>query len=94
MTRPGIKPQFLGPLANTLPTRPMSWFCLYQRILRVSFLRIASGLCICEYGEIWISSTIPVDQLSQPVVFVLVFLLCYFVVFLYKVINYFTIITT
>ena len=23
MTRPGIEPQFVGPLANTLPTRPM-----------------------------------------------------------------------
>ena len=26
MTRPGIEPRSPGPLANTLPTRPMSWF--------------------------------------------------------------------
>ena len=25
MTRPGIEPRSPGPLANTLPTRPMSW---------------------------------------------------------------------
>ena len=26
MTRPGVEPRSPEPLANTLPTRPMSWF--------------------------------------------------------------------
>ena len=26
MMRPGIEPRSPGPLANTLPTKPMSWF--------------------------------------------------------------------
>ena len=31
MTRPGIEPLSPGPLANTLPTRPMSQFIEWQR---------------------------------------------------------------
>ena len=29
MTRPGIERRALGPLSNTLPTRPMSWLYIY-----------------------------------------------------------------
>ena len=30
MTRPGIEPRFLGPLSNTLPSRPMSWLKILE----------------------------------------------------------------
>ena len=35
MTRPGIEPRSSGPLANTLPTRPMNWDRLFGQVGRV-----------------------------------------------------------
>ena len=40
MTRPGIEPRSPRPLANTLLTRPMCWFLLFDQIFRSELLAI------------------------------------------------------
>ena len=104
MTRPGIEPWSLGPLANTLPTRSMSrtrsalivgimWFIFISKSPRISSASFLGLGLFCTYTILNLVTLenlaqIPVDHLSHPVMYSLLLILFEFAAFFYGIINH------
>ena len=54
MTRPGIEPRSPGPLANTLPSRPMNCYTRWLQIVSVLLIR-KCGECLLDLCFFWIN---------------------------------------
>ena len=58
MIRPGIEPQSSGPLVDTLPTRPISWLVLIQKVAEKLMVWLRTKLTIPGLHKLFLDAPI------------------------------------